>query len=93
MALVVFQYPGTANRGVEENSGGDFSDKVTYYFDNRIVWRISQSMARAHRFLSVFHKMTFRACLQFLAKSWWRTIYGEWTGFLRWWLVSCQICF
>lgn len=77
MALVIFEHLGTANPGVEVNSWGDFSVKVMCYFDNRIIWPNSQSIARAHRFLSVFHQMTFRACLQFLAKSWWRTVYGE----------------
>lgn len=32
MALVIFEYLGTANPGVEENSWGDFSDKVVGYF-------------------------------------------------------------
>lgn len=65
MALVIFEYLGTATPGAEENSWGDFSDKVTCYFDNRIIRPISQSAARARGFLSLFHKMTFRACLQF----------------------------
>lgn len=88
-----FEYPDTANLGVEGSSWGDFSVKVLCYFDKRIIWPISQTIARARRFVSIFQKMTFRACLQFLAKSWWCTVYGERTGFLRWWLISCQICF
>lgn len=32
---------------------------------------------------SAFHKITFRAYLQILAKSWWCTVCGERTGFLR----------
>lgn len=68
MALVIFEYPGTANPGVKGNSRGDFSDKATCGFGNRIIRPISQSIAGAHGFLSIFHGMTFRVCLQILAE-------------------------
>lgn len=70
MALVVFEYLGTANWGVEENSCADFFTKVQCGFDNRILWLISS------KFIFLFHKLTFCACLQTLAKSWGCAVYG-----------------
>lgn len=58
---------------------------------------IRESFGLSHRALLglVDFSLSFTklcAWLQILAKSWWCTVYEEWTGFLRWWLISCQIC-
>lgn len=60
MALVMFEYLGTAN------SRGDFPDKAMGDFDERIKWPLSHSTARACGFLS-----STKSCawLQILAKS------------------------
>lgn len=72
---------------------GWFSDQVLCCFDSSIMWCLSQGFATTQRSLPIFQDDDFSCLLGAQSRELRERCVWEWTGFARWWLISCQICF